>query len=142
MPTREELAGLLATAAAAPLRHLADAVLETSPPPVLLDGPTVGTAPLHVREPVERIRFGLIDVLVTRAEIELDGHRGWAMRMGDDRASTLAAAVCDAEVQRNGPLAADVLALCELVAAEHVADRARRWAELEPTIVHFEELDA
>ena len=49
---------------------------------------------------------------------------------------------CDAEVQRNGPLAADVLALCELVAAEHAADRARRWAELEPTIVHFEELDA
>ena len=96
----------------------------------------------HVREPVERSRSGLIAVLVTRAEIELDGHRGWAMRMGDVRASTLAAAVCDAEVQRNGPLAAAVLALCELVAAEHAADRARRWAELEPTIVHFEELDA
>ncbi|MGE0732214.1 MAG: phosphonate C-P lyase system protein PhnG [Acidimicrobiia bacterium] len=137
----EQRAGLLALAPPERLRALADDVLATAPPPTLLDGPVVGTAPLEVREPVERTRFGLIDVLVTRAEVDLDGHRGWAMRLGDDRATTLAAALCDAEVRRSGPCAGAVLDLCNDVALEAVARKTQQWAELEPTIVHFEELD-
>ncbi len=139
--TREERSELLALAGGDPLRSLADAVLATCPPPVVLDGPTVGTAPCIVREPVQSIRFALIDVLVTRAEVELEGSRGWAMRLGDDRLATLAAAVCDAEVERHGPLAGDVLALCALTAHDDAERRSRQWAELNPTIVSFEELD-
>jgi len=42
-------------------------------------------------------RFILADVLATQAGVEHRGERGWAMRLGDDTAATLAAAICDAE---------------------------------------------
>jgi alpha-D-ribose 1-methylphosphonate 5-triphosphate synthase subunit PhnG len=141
MLTQEDVAEALAIAAAGPLQRLAEAIVAGVEDLVVLDGPTVGTARYDVREPVESIRFGLTEVLVTRAEVELDGVGGWAMRLGDDRAAVLAAAVCDAEVQRQGPHAGDVLALCSLVRADAADRNARRWAELRPTIVNFEELD-
>jgi len=141
MPTQEDVAGALAIAAAGPLQRLAEVIAARAGELVVLDGPTVGTARYDVREPVESIRFGLMEVLISRAEVELDGVGGWAMRLGDDRAAVLAAAICDAEVQRGGPHAPEVLALCSLVQAE-AADRDRqRWSELRPTIVSFEELD-
>ncbi len=137
----EELAGYLALAATEPLHALADAIIASSPGLRVLAGPTVGTARYDVREPVEAIRFGLVEVLITNAEVELEGSHGWATRLGDDRVGTLSAAICDAEVQRNGPLADSVRALCELVRTDLAEQHARRWAELLPTVVHFEELD-
>ncbi|AGP61058.1 phosphonate C-P lyase system protein PhnG [Streptomyces rapamycinicus] len=65
----------------------------------VLVGPDVGCVTAQVREPVLEQRFLLGDVLACRAEVELAGHRGWAMRLGDDRAAALAAAVLDAEAQ-------------------------------------------
>jgi alpha-D-ribose 1-methylphosphonate 5-triphosphate synthase subunit PhnG len=79
-------------------------------------------------------------VLAVQAEVELGGARGWAMRLGDDRAATLAAAICDAEVQGGRPHAADVLALCGRVAARAAEAEAEEWARLAPTVVEFEEL--
>jgi alpha-D-ribose 1-methylphosphonate 5-triphosphate synthase subunit PhnG len=85
-------------------------------------------------------RFLLGDVMACRAEVELDGQRGWAMRLGDDRAAVLAAAVLDAEVQADRPHAAEVDALCHVVATRRAEREDREWAELAPTIVAFEEL--
>jgi alpha-D-ribose 1-methylphosphonate 5-triphosphate synthase subunit PhnG len=72
--------------------------------------------------------------------VELAGHRGWAMRLGDDRVAVLAAAVLDAEVEAGRPRAAEVDRLCQVVAARQAERRDREWAELAPTIVEFEEL--
>lgn len=137
----EELAEALALAPDSALCDLAESIVAAAASVVVLDGPTVGTARLDVREPVEATRFGLIEVLLTRAEVQLDGTHGWAMRLGDDSVSTLAAALCDAEVQRGGPLATDVRALCALALADAQDERDRMWAQLVPTIVNFEELD-
>ena len=63
------------------------------------------------------------------------------MRMGDDRASTLAAAVCDAEVIAGGPAAGTVERLVTETRRQLDAERAEEWRELEPTIVAFEEMD-
>ena len=68
------------------------------------------------------------------------GHRGWAMRLGDDRAAVLAAAVLDAEVGASRPHAAEVDRLCHAVAVRQAEREDREWAELAPTVVEFEEL--
>ncbi len=137
---RAQRCGLLAEAEAEELRELADACLADGAEVRVLVAPQVGCISTQIREPVAGERFLIGDVLACRAEIELAGHRGWAMRLGDDRAAVLAAAVLDAEAEAGGPMAAAVDDLCHTV-ADRLADRHdREWAELAPTIVEFEEL--
>lgn len=131
---------LLAVAEPDELRSLADACLADGVEVHILVAPEVGVVSAQVREPVAQERFLLGDVLACRAEVELAGHRGWAMRLGDDRAAVLAAALLDAEVQAGGSHAADVDRLCHIVAVRQSEREAREWAELAPTIVEFEEL--
>jgi alpha-D-ribose 1-methylphosphonate 5-triphosphate synthase subunit PhnG len=143
--SREERCALLAEAAPAELRRLADhcladdQVTEGAPVRVLL-APEVGTVTAPVREPVAGHRFLLGDVLACRAEVELAGRRGWALRLGDDRAAVLAAAVLDAAAQVTPELAAEVDALCHQVADRRADRLALEWAELAATVVEFEEL--
>lgn len=131
---------LLAVAEPDELRSLADACLADGVEVRILVAPEVGVVSAQVREPVAQERFLLGDVLACRAEVELAGHRGWAMRLGDDRAAVLAAALLDAEVQAGRAHAADVDRLCHIVAVRQAEREAREWAELAPTIVEFEEL--
>ncbi|MDN5857750.1 MAG: phosphonate C-P lyase system protein PhnG [Pseudonocardia sp.] len=138
--SREDRAALLAAAQSAELVGQADACLADGTAPRVLVAPEVGCVATQVAEPIAGERFLLGDLLACRAEVELDGARGWAMRLGDDRAAVLAAAVCDAEVQAGRPRAAEVDALCDRVAARAAAEEAAEWAELAPTIVEFEEL--
>jgi alpha-D-ribose 1-methylphosphonate 5-triphosphate synthase subunit PhnG len=137
---REGRAGLLALAGSAELVALADGCLADGVRLTVLVAPEVGCVATEVLEPVGRERFLLGDVLACRAEVELAGQRGWAMRLGDDRASVLAAAVLDAEAAGAGPRAADVDELCRAVARRQADRDEREWAELAPTIVAFEEL--
>jgi alpha-D-ribose 1-methylphosphonate 5-triphosphate synthase subunit PhnG len=137
---RMRRADLLAEADQRLLVELADACLAGAGPPTLITGPEVGTVLMTVREPVEATRFHLGDVLVTRAEVEHRGSRGWAMRMGDDLAAALAAAICDAEVEANGPFCTDVDDLCRHTSAIRSIRRAAEWEELSATIVRFEDL--
>lgn len=137
---RERRAELLAGLDPEPLVALADRCLERVEP-VIVQEPEVGMVMLPVREPVAHERFYLGEVLVTRAEVEIDGHRGWSMRLGDDRAATLAAAICDAVVASDGPEAGDVVELCRWSAEMVAAAERAEWAELSATEVTFEELD-
>jgi alpha-D-ribose 1-methylphosphonate 5-triphosphate synthase subunit PhnG len=138
--SREERTALLAAARPEELVGLADACLADGVTPRVLRAPEVGCVATQVAEPVAGELFLLGDVLACRAEVELGAARGWAMRLGDDRAAVLAAAICDAEVEAGRPRSADVLALCERVAARVAAAEATEWARLAPTVVEFEEL--
>jgi alpha-D-ribose 1-methylphosphonate 5-triphosphate synthase subunit PhnG len=138
---RERRAELLAAAEPSELVALADRCLTHPPEPVVLAPPEVGLVVLQVREPVADERFYLGEVVVTRAEVEVDGVHGWSMRLGDDQVAALAGAVCDAEAEAVRPLADDVEALCRIVEARQTAAQAAEWAELAPTEVSFEELD-
>jgi alpha-D-ribose 1-methylphosphonate 5-triphosphate synthase subunit PhnG len=135
--TREERWELLAAADAEELIELADACLAADPPPELtvLVPPRTGCVTAQVRDPIRRERFLLGDVLACTAEVALGGTRGWAMRLGDDRAAALAMAICDAA--GDTPAVAD---LCRRVAARAAERDAAEWAELAPTVVEFEEL--
>jgi alpha-D-ribose 1-methylphosphonate 5-triphosphate synthase subunit PhnG len=122
------------------LHAAADNTSDDAPQTTVIEPPTVGTIPLSVREPVVGERFILADVLATQAEVEHRGHRGWAMRLGDNTTATLAAAICDAEAASGAELAAEVEQLCRRT-ERNLADRAAaEWEELARTEVRFEEL--
>jgi len=138
--TINERAELLAIADAEAVVELAEACLAEFGDPVLVAPPEVGLVVMQVREPVCDERFHLGEVVVTRAEVEIAGARGWAMRLGNDRVATLAAAVCDAVAANGGPLAVDVAFLCESAQRRHAEQQANEWNDIAATIVSFEEL--
>jgi alpha-D-ribose 1-methylphosphonate 5-triphosphate synthase subunit PhnG len=138
--SRERRAELLASAETGELVELADQCLADGPDPVVLVPPEVGCVAAQVREPVLGQRFLLGDVLCCRAEVALDGAHGWGIRLGEDRAAVLAAAVLDAAAQRGPGQAALVDDLCRRVAQRSRRADEQEWGELEPTIVRFEEL--
>lgn len=140
-PSAERRAELLALAEPDTVVALAERCVESGSTPVVITGPEVGMVMLTVREPIAQERFHLGEVLVTRAEVEVDGVRGWCMRLGDDRMAALAGAICDAEVESGRPLGVEVLELCALVERADADDRQREWDELGPTEVRFDELD-
>ena len=138
----ERRAELLARAPGPALVALAERCVEESgTAPTVISGPETGMVMMTVREPIARERFHLGEVLVTRAEVEVAGGRGWSMRLGDDRVATLAAAILDAEVAADGAFARDVVELCRIT-EELEADRDEaEWDELGPTRVNFDEID-
>jgi alpha-D-ribose 1-methylphosphonate 5-triphosphate synthase subunit PhnG len=137
--SREWRCELLATANAHELIALAQRCLEGGETR-LASEPTVGMVPVSVREPVVGERFILVDVLVTRAEVDHRGQRGWAMRLGNDKEATVAAAICDAEAAAGAPLSNEVDELCARTQVFLAERDAAEWAELLPTEVRFEEL--
>lgn len=140
-PTLPSRAAMLAQADPDDLAAAADECLASTTLPDIHFGPDVGTVMLTMREPVETTRFHLGEVLVTRCQLEHRGVTAWAMRMGDDRAATLAAAICDAEAEAGGPAAASVERLVVETRDHLQAQRTEEWSELESTIVAFEEMD-
>jgi alpha-D-ribose 1-methylphosphonate 5-triphosphate synthase subunit PhnG len=138
--TRERLVELLAAAPVSDLVSAADACLSDGAELTVLTSPEVGCVATQVREPIGHVRFFLGNVLACHAEVRVGTHRGWAMRMGDDRAAVLAAAVCDAEVAADRPHAGYVRELCARVEEELDAADRREWSRIAPTIVQFEEL--
>lgn len=138
--TREWRSEQLAFADASDLVELADRCLAVGRTRVTRD-PAVGTVSLSVREPVVGERFLLADVLATRAEVDHRGVRGWAMRLGDDKEATVAAAICDAEASTGTGLTEEIDALCAQTERRRREREAAEWAELAPTEVRFEELD-
>lgn len=138
--SRSQRAALLAAADVAPLLDVADRCLADAGPPVFVTGPDVGMVMMTVREPVEATRFHLGEVLVTRSEVEHRGTRGWSMRMGNDAAGAVAAAICDAEAAAGGSLLAEIDELCTATRSRLDGQRAAEWNSLEPTVVRFEEM--
>ena len=84
--SREQRLSLLAAAGPDELIEAADRCLARTDDFSVIVSPQVGCISAQVREPILKERFLLADVLGCRAEVELNGVRGWAMRLGDDRA--------------------------------------------------------
>jgi alpha-D-ribose 1-methylphosphonate 5-triphosphate synthase subunit PhnG len=134
-------AELLASAERDRLVRVAERCLADGSEPTVLSGPETGTILLQVREPVEGVRFYLGEVLACRAEVKLGVGHGWALRLGDDRVATLAAAVCDAEADGGRAHSDAVLELCATTERDLALRDASEWRDIAPTIVRFEELD-
>ncbi|NLU84242.1 phosphonate C-P lyase system protein PhnG [Rhodococcus sp. HNM0569] len=143
--TRERVTELLARATEDELvevadRVLADPALDDRAEFIVLTPPELGAISARVREPIAHDQFFLGDVLACRAEVSLAGERGWAIRLGDERAATLAAAICDAALHADRPAAPLVLDLCVRVEERLRTEDRDEWARIAPTTVRFEEL--
>jgi phosphonate C-P lyase system protein PhnG len=136
---RDQRVEALAIAQPDALVAAARQVLEIADDLNILAGPSVGVVPLIVEEPVAGDRFIAAEVLATEVRIELDGTEAWAMRLGSDTVTTLAAAVIDAAAERD-VLTAEIDELLTATRSRQQAELDERMAEVAPTEVRFEEL--
>jgi alpha-D-ribose 1-methylphosphonate 5-triphosphate synthase subunit PhnG len=132
---------LIAACEGATLARFANEVLEDDPPLSVRQEPRPQLLMQRVTEPVERRPFNLGEVLVTPAEVELAGERGFAMVSGKAERAALSGAIVDAAVAGNHERTSAIVgALTE--AAERQRDRRRReWAESKHTAVAFETME-
>lgn len=142
--TRNQRTELLARAESDDIRKLAEDFLShrhIHDELQIVYPPEVGMVMMQVREPVCKERFHLGEVVVTRAEVAVGSARGWAMRAGTDRETTLAAALLDACAEYSSELAEAVHELCRQAENRLALQEQQEWAELRATAVNFEELD-
>lgn len=146
--SREQRTELLAIADSDALQLLADRALKytfVSESLVITKKPETGLVMMQVREPVCMERFYLGEIAATRAEVLIDKEKGWAIRLGTDKAAVLGAAILDAVCEINNEylseLQNDVFTLCVETARIESNSAFNEWNEIFPTIVNFEELD-
>lgn len=126
--TAEERFEALAGADAVALETLADRILATGVAIEVVDGPRVAAGPVRVPVPGTGGTAVLGRVVLTLCEVRLAGARGDAAVEGRAPRAALAAAICDAEAERAGPLAGEVATLAAGSAArraERLRDEAR-----------------
>jgi|TARA_B100002052_G_scaffold84418_2_gene77505 alpha-D-ribose 1-methylphosphonate 5-triphosphate synthase subunit PhnG len=140
--SRGERSELLAATDPDLLTAIGNLCLEGTDNPEIITGPQVGTVVLTLREPIEEKRFHLGEVLATKTEVIHRGIQGWALLMGDNPVASLAAAICDAEIEANGPYSTDVETLLRETKQKIQSQRAAEWQELSATIVNFEEIES
>jgi alpha-D-ribose 1-methylphosphonate 5-triphosphate synthase subunit PhnG len=95
----------LAGADARVLETLADEILSEGAAATVTAGPESVSAPIRVPVPGSRdSTVALGHVALTRCTVLLGGTRGDGIRPGCDLVGAVAAAICDAECERDGPL--------------------------------------
>lgn len=120
----------LTDAAAEALERLADEILATGVSVSVTAGPESVSAPVRVPVPgADGTTVVLGHVALTRCTVVLGGARGDGVRAGYDPAGAVAAAVCDAECERIGPLTPHVEELCRL-AQRAWSERGRERAQM------------
>ncbi len=124
-----------------PLLLLAERVLaETADAVTVVTPPRVGMVMLRLREPVDGTTYNAGEVLVTEAQVALDDHQGYAMRLGRAPEVALAAAVLDAAVEAHHPLSAEILTLLATLDDAEQARQLAAWRKVAPTRVAFDEM--
>lgn len=104
----------LGAADAETLTALADEILASDVDVQVVSGPEAVSTPL--RYPLAGTQSSttvLGHVVLTSCTVTLADHRGDGIRSGRDLEGAVAAAICDAEVERHGPLTTRVHELCE-----------------------------
>lgn len=123
------------------LGRLANEVLASDPPLSVIQEPRPQLVMHQVREPVEHRPFNLGEVVVTPAEVELDGVRGFAMLPGKAERAALSGAVVDAAIAGDHDRRAAFEDELERAAAARETARRREWAESRHTTVEFETME-
>jgi alpha-D-ribose 1-methylphosphonate 5-triphosphate synthase subunit PhnG len=132
---------LIASCEAGTLARFANDVLAGDPLLSVRQAPQPQVVMQRVREPVERRPFNLGEVVVTPAEVELDGADGFAMVPGKAERCALSGAIVDAAVAGGHEMAPEIVAALENVATRWREQRRQRWAESQYTTVTFESME-
>lgn len=131
---------LLATCDAETLVGHADTVVDGTDVRVL-QAPTPQLVMQQVVEPVHYQPFNLGEVVVTAAEVQLRGAKGFAMRPGKAEKPALSAAVVDAAIESDHPHTGAMVESLSRTADEREADRREQWGRTRNTAVDFEEME-
>jgi alpha-D-ribose 1-methylphosphonate 5-triphosphate synthase subunit PhnG len=123
------------------LAELANDVLAGDPPLDVRQEPKPRLVVQRVREPVAGRPFTLGEVVVTPAEVVVDGARGFAMVSGKAERAALSGAIVDAAVAGGHERSDVIVAELEAAAERTAADRERAWAESRQTTVEFESME-
>lgn len=129
--TAEARLEALARAPDEDLEGLADRIISGGATVAVLAGPEVSTAPLRLPVPGTRGTFVVGRAVLSTCAVSVGGARGDGVVQGRALRPALAAAICDAEAERGGPLAADVEQLAAAAEAAHrsaLAEEGRRVA--------------
>lgn len=132
---------LIATCDESVLTRFANEILESDPPLTIRQEPKPTLLMQQVREPVERRPFNLGEVVVTPAEVSLNGERGFAMRPGKAEREALSGAIVDAAVAGGHSRTAAMVDELEAAGEKRAANRAREWTESRHTAVEFETME-
>jgi len=123
------------------LARFANKILDSDPPLAVLQEPKPQLLMQQVREPVEYRPFNLGEVVVTPAEVELDGERGFAMVPGKAERAALSGAVVDAAIAAGHDRTKEMTAELEATEEHRRAERTREWSESRHTAVEFETME-
>ncbi len=132
---------LIAACEEATLAQFANEILQTDPSVSVRQAPRPQLVMQQVREPVERRPFNLGEVLVTPAEVELDGVGGFAMVPGKAERAAFSGAIVDAAVAGEHERTAAIVTTLRDVATDQQARRNRAWAESKHTAVEFDTME-
>lgn len=123
------------------LARFANKILDADPPLAVLQEPKPQLLMQQVREPVEYRPFNLGEVVVTPAEVKLDGERGFAMVPGKAERAALSGAIVDAAIAAGHDQTEEMIAALESIKEHGKTERAREWSESRHTTVEFETME-
>jgi alpha-D-ribose 1-methylphosphonate 5-triphosphate synthase subunit PhnG len=135
--SRSDRFELIAVCEGEALARVANEILATDPQLSVLQEPRPQLVMQRVSEPVERRPFNLGEVVVTPAEVDLDGSRGFAMRPGKAEREALSGAIVDAAVAGGHRLTGEALETLRNARAEYETRREREWDRSKHTAVEF-----
>jgi alpha-D-ribose 1-methylphosphonate 5-triphosphate synthase subunit PhnG len=123
------------------LATLANRVLAGDPAFSVLQEPRPQLVMQRVREPVERRPFNLGEVVVTPAEVRVDGARGFAMLPGKAERAALSGAIVDAAVAGEHPASEEITTALAEAGERYADERRRERAESRHTVVEFDSME-
>ena len=132
---------LIAACEGEQLASFANEVLEDDPPLSIRQDPRPKLLMQRVQEPVERRPFNLGEVVVTPAEVELSGARGFAMVPGKNERAALSGAIVDAAVAGDHDRTPTIVEALQEVETRQRDRRRQSWAESRHTAVEFETME-
>lgn len=140
MTDRSQRFEAIAACDSSTLTELADRVLAREPDLHVLQEPAPKLVMQRATDPLSGTVFNLGEVLVTAAEVRLDGEKGFAMVAGKTESTALAGAIVDAAVTA-GHLTDPITTALEAALDVSEERRRRQWAESRATTVDFDVLE-
>ncbi|QCC50942.1 phosphonate C-P lyase system protein PhnG [Halapricum salinum] len=123
------------------LGTLADSVLSAGCELSIRQEPTAQLVMQRAVEPVEGQPFNLGEVVVTVAEVLVDGAKGFAMVPGKDERRALSGAIVDAAVAADHECRSEIESQLREAADEQAAERREQWAHTRETAVEFDAME-
>ncbi len=133
---REERFEIIAVSEKAGICELAEEVLKDTEVRILKE--QTGMIMARARDSVAGTVFNLGEVLVTEAEVEIEGEKGYAMVLGMEPEKARAGAILDAAVETNHPLKNKILETLEEERQKTEGRKRKLWALVKTTKVEFE----